>query len=656
LLATRNALGQLNKPKKGGFNPDRPLSIVEEVATDFFYTYKLPTGEDHTDQKGNPKRVLGRQWVKLAYQAILVAGGFYARGKKQEKWQWVDADSEAGKAHIATVLKTADKLTNLSVTDMQYIARYKRDGLIENPQITMIKNHLTGCRNICSILDVYAPQFAMRGWQREAINRKDFIIALMGGRGRGGSHVLIPMIVLPLMMSEHPIISVINRKDKASNRVSTFISALALLTVPEFALMVKNVNRSLMKIEFINGSILVFGGFHTKQQEAANKGIGATDDMGGGAYSQALEELTDGVTEDNFLTVDTSTRAKVEGMPPGQIVTAMNPGPPTHWFYTDIMQAEKVETTPQGGKVVKYGNKTAVIYEKTAKDNGWLMENNPDYWEQLLAIKSPTMRDRLAFGKWVSAEGAVYFEFDPDRHVVSDPDFDIMDKLSNRDGGYIAIGGDWGARHPSVILWAYVLPIIEKRFGSGGVERSYKTWDVTIYRQLYLYDCNRTHLAAFIASFPDSKRAKMFIGGHDGVSELNEIKQHGIRATHNKDKKAIGEIAKETMAEEANTAFFEGRLKILDNSLINNDKIPQKLKLSDYKPPQKGKPISLETELPSVVWEKKTIGGRDILTGKILKRDDDASDTLLNVLLYAQNNLFNNNAKNLIKAIKGLGK
>jgi PBSX family phage terminase large subunit len=643
-MSYRNGNGQFKKGNPGGalkmsnFNRDRPMSIAEEVITETIKVIKTPLGTEYE----RPKRMLLRDWVKEAFQALLVMGGFYSIGNK-----FVRADNPADHVHINHILTTADRLKKLSITDIQYLAKYKRDGLLENPQLSLIKKHFKQCKNFCSILDVYHPYFAMLGWQREAINRKEFITIYTGGRGRGGSFVAIPKTLLTAMTSDYPKTLTIGRKDKASNRTSTFVDALAFLMVPEFAMMLqKPPNRSTMQIDFRNGSSVIFVGYHTEQQRAGTKGVGASDKVGGGAAGATLEEVTDGITEHDFHTIQTNVR----GVKDGQIIMSMNPGPPNHWVKRDIIDNELIETTPAGGRIVKFSkNRNAIIYNKTAKDNEWLMQNDPDYWEQLLAINSPTLQKRLAHGLWISAEGAVYSEFDLSEHVKQF-DFDIMEKLASREG-FSVIGYDGGARDASVVIWAYITLKTERITN----KYSRKTWEAVIYRQFYMKNCNRSHIDDMVASFPDSRKAKMLIGGHDCITEIDSIEKKGIRAKHNKDKNTVGDMTKEHSAELVNVAFGEGRLLILKDSLLNNDRdVSQELKLKDWQPPAEGEAVSIQTELPGIIWEKKKRDGVEAETGKIQDGNDDASDALNNIFMYVQNYINKNNAANAIKGLKVL--
>jgi PBSX family phage terminase large subunit len=623
-------------------NPDRKVSILEQIASDTLVIECNPDGE----QLDKPKKVLKYNWLIEVREAMLAYGYFYNPKGKQ-----VAAVDLATKTHYSDIITTAEKLDKLDFQDLIYLANYKREGLLENPQLTIIKKHFRQCKNFCSIIDVYAPQFAMRGWQREAVNRKEFIVAVTGGRARGASFVAMVMTILDAMTSDAPKTITVGRKDKASNRTSTFIDALAFLTIPEFAMMVKRVNRSTMTIEFINGSSIIFVGYYTDLQRAGTKGVGATDKPGGGTAGATIEELTDGITEEDFNTIQSNIRG-VEG---GQIRASMNPGPPNHWFKTQIMDSEVIETTPHGGKIVKFSdNKNAIIYEKTAKDNEWLMENDPDYWQQLLAIKSETQRARYALGEWRSPEGAVYPDFYAPTHVVSDPSFNILEKMQPKHGksdGFILIGGDWGARDPTAIVWMYcetqTIELPTKK-------NTIKTWSVFVYRQFYMYNCNREHVPRFVASFPDSKLALKFIGGHDGVSEVDSLKALGIKATHNQDKRSVGEYQKETLAEFTNTAIGEGRFHILKGCVIDNNTVDQRLKLRDYKEPGENKPKSLEDELPMQVWETKNIDGAEVQTGKLKDGNDHACDATLNGVKFLQNKIDFNNEANLMKVIKVL--
>jgi len=115
-----------------------------------------------------------------------------------------------------------------------------------------------------------------------------------------------------------------------------------------------------------------------------------------------------------------------------QIFTCTNPDAPSHWlykFFIGISAEERLRLSRE------------VIYV-TPYDNPYLSE---DYLQTLEHNLSGVNRQRLLEGKWVRAEGVIYPEFDPLRHV------DDKDFLPLKDYKQLIIGAD--ANYPLPRAW-----------------------------------------------------------------------------------------------------------------------------------------------------------------------------------------------------------
>ena len=98
---------------------------------------------------------------------------------------------------------------------------------------------------------------------------------------------------------------------------------------------------------------------------------------------------------------------------PRQIFGATNPGPPTHWLYKKFFQCTPEERKQRG------------VWMVTPYENPYLPAN---YIKHLEMTLKGVNRDRLLFGKWVSAEGVIYKAFDVLKHVVDKSSF-LIDNL-----------------------------------------------------------------------------------------------------------------------------------------------------------------------------------------------------------------------------------
>ena len=167
-----------------------------------------------------------------------------------------------------------------------------------------------------------------------------------------------------------------------------------------------------------NGSVLYWGGMKDESQREGLRSIGKD-----GSVDIIWVEEAHQFTEDDF----NELLARLRGMkaPWRQVILTTNPDAPTHWIYKRLIQ---------GGK--------ASVYYSGAIDNTY---NAPEYIDTLNELTG-VLKQRLALGKWVQAEGAVYDEFDPAIHLV--------DRFRPPKDGKYVVGIDFGFTNPFVCtLW-----------------------------------------------------------------------------------------------------------------------------------------------------------------------------------------------------------
>jgi hypothetical protein len=135
------------------------------------------------------------------------------------------------------------------------------------------------------------------------------------------------------------------------------------------------------------------------------------------------------LTSDDWQVLTTRTTGRAGNAPFGQCLGDCNPGPPHHW----------IKHRP-----------SLTLLESRHQDNPVLFDGQ-DWTEQgrrtLAALDALTgvRRERLRFGRWVSAEGTVY-QFDPRVHKIGR---DQVPPCSRA-----VAGVDWGLRNPGVIgVW-----------------------------------------------------------------------------------------------------------------------------------------------------------------------------------------------------------
>jgi PBSX family phage terminase large subunit len=149
-------------------------------------------------------------------------------------------------------------------------------------------------------------------------------------------------------------------------------------------------------------------------------------------YVNQAEELT----LDDWETLSTRTTGRAAVMPFTRIFGDCNPRPPSHW----IKHREGLE-----------------LLESRHEDNPTLFTDNGALTEQgrktmaVLDALTGVRKERLRYGRWRQAEGAVYEEWDRAVHVVSaGKRAEVLAAAKSFVGGI-----DWGYTNPGVLqVWA----------------------------------------------------------------------------------------------------------------------------------------------------------------------------------------------------------
>lgn len=175
--------------------------------------------------------------------------------------------------------------------------------------------------------------------------------------------------------------------------------------------------------QYPNGSVLIPAGL-----DKADKVLSAEYDMAVG------NELTNGITEHDWQTV--KTRLRNGKMPFQQLIGDCNPGHVRHWANVRCSEgkARRIVTRHQDNPA--YWDKLAGTWTPVGKR----------YVQETLGSLTGVQRERLLHGKWASAEGLVYPDFNPDQHVTK------MDTTGWRK----VCGVDVGGVNPTVIVNASI--------------------------------------------------------------------------------------------------------------------------------------------------------------------------------------------------------
>lgn len=167
---------------------------------------------------------------------------------------------------------------------------------------------------------------------------------------------------------------------------------------------------------YTNGSVLYWGGMKDESQREGLRSIGKD-----GSVDIIWVEEAHQFTEDDY----NELLARLRGTHADwlQIILTTNPDTPTHWIYQRLIK---------GGQ--------AQVYYSGAQDNPY----NASVYINILDKLTGVLYQRLALGKWVQAEGAVYPDFDPQVHLI--------DKLPEIKRWMVGI--DFGYTNPFVCtLW-----------------------------------------------------------------------------------------------------------------------------------------------------------------------------------------------------------
>ena len=208
-------------------------------------------------------------------------------------------------------------------------------------------------------------------------------------------------------------------------------------------------------------------------------------------------------------------------LPGAKLWATMNPGPPAHWMKKNFIdRADSID---------------ARVWKFSLDDNSFLSEK---YKAWIKATYTGLWRKRMIEGLWAIAEGAVFANFDPDKHVVGGLPDQPMDQMR--------IGIDYGAANPTVFIklcryktcW-----IATEEYYHRPKEQNQKT------NSQYVSDLVAFKGALHPSSIEVDPSAAAFI---------HEARQAGIRGVHGADNDVLGGIQK------ISNALNAGTLKISD--------------------------------------------------------------------------------------------
>lgn len=257
-----------------------------------------------------------------------------------------------------------------------------------------------------------------------------------GGAGSGKSYFVMQKIILKALDSQRKVLIV--RKVGATLKESVWSLTLELIHTGGLTPAVKQINKSDLTIEFLNGSVLLFKGLDDSEKIKSINGI--TDIV--------IEEATE-ITLDDFTQLNLRLRSK---KPNNQIHLMFNPVSKANWVYKYFF-----ETKPDN----------CVIVQTTYKDNTHLPK---EYVDSLHALenKNPAYYKIYVRGEFATLDKLVFPVIH--KRIISE------DELTD---AWFWAGMDFGyTNDPTAITWGYYNPIKNDLYITGEYDKIGMTNDV----------------------------------------------------------------------------------------------------------------------------------------------------------------------------------
>ena len=250
-------------------------------------------------------------------------------------------------------------------------------------------------------------------WQYKPLRDRNHVLLLTGSKGGGKSRCAGEK--LHLFCKYYPnAMGLVLRKTRESLTNSTVLFMDREVIGHDPAV---RHNISSHRFEYMNGSILAYGGMKDEEQREQIRSMG----IAGGVDICWMEEANK-FTPMDFNEVLSVMRGRAA--PWRQVVLTTNPDTPTHWINTDLIVGKGAE-----------------VFYSSAKDNIY----NPPEYQDFLNRLTGVAYQRLVLGLWVKAEGVVYEEYNPAVHVIN------QTKIPPDWRRYRAI--DFGYTNPFVCQW-----------------------------------------------------------------------------------------------------------------------------------------------------------------------------------------------------------
>lgn len=329
-------------------------------------------------------------------------------------------------------------------------------------------------------------------------------------------------------------------------------------------------NKSEGAFHYANGSTVYSGGMLDDKQRESVRSIG-----GAGGLDIAWFEEANAFSRQDFEEIIGRIRHTAADWQ--QIILTTNPDAPTHWIYRDLIQ---------GG--------AASVYYSGAKDNPY---NAPAYLANLDKLTG-VLAQRLVYGKWVQAEGAVYDEYDPALHVIDAAKCPAF------------------VRHIRVVDFGYTNPFVCQWWGLDADGRMY------LYRELYVTRQLVEDLAARILTLTADTYIEGTVADHDAEDRAT-LARHGVITTPAQ--KNVSPGIQAVQARLKVQPDGKPRLFIVRGALVELDPLLEAAK----------KPVSTQDEVAGYAWTRTQDGKPN--KEQPIKLDDHGMDAMRYAVMHIDN-------------------
>jgi phage terminase large subunit len=296
-------------------------------------------------------------------------------------------------------------------------------------------------------------------------------------------------------------------------------------------------------------------------------------------YVNQAEELE--LADWETLITRATGRGAVTSMP--MVFGDCNPGPPNHW----IKERER--------------DGALKVFESRHEDNPTLFNDAGEITEQgkrtlmILDSLTGTRFMRLRKGLWVSAEGVVFDNYDPAKHLIDR--FDIPK--------------DW--RRIRVIDFGYTNAFVCQWWAIDPDDRMY------LYREIYMTQRTVKVHSVQIKSLSENERIEATVTDHDAEDRAT-LEENDIRS-----EPAVKDVSRglQSVKDRLKVAGDgKPRIFFLRDSLVERDE-----SLAETR-----KPMSTEQEISGYIWKKNTDGKAS--SEEPVKKDDHGMDTMRYAVMY----------------------